>query len=371
MLNIVRLGTITLSVCLFLSGCKNTSKENTNESSSSYNSLPSEQFGTDYNASSESNELGIIDDEKHITREITVECIIEPSETRKIKFDLDIPEAPKPTANNYDFPQVGQYDILDIMPIFFGERAENFALTDDYTGILYHNSIDINDNSLAGFNKETGELYLVDGNAAAMDFSSNNMLKSADEMAIDLNEDEAIALCEIFLDDCGITGYKYDYTLYYGAIQSTFYSICYYYELDSLPAFSCISNGKGFCNLIFFVDNNGIVKVKGNLFDESSFYRKESIDAAKIITPKEAINYVTKQAAIIRCGNENPEFDKYYSNHGEGLLYLPIREMKLGYWFSEDNGIRLSWIFFIGDDVAIEKSASFAIDAISGKVYIN
>ena len=367
MLNIVKLGIIALSICLFLSGCKKAPTNGTNEQSSSHTPMPPEQLWADYTASSGTDDPIFEGDEKHITREITAKCVIEPSETRTIKFDLDIPETPKLTTNNYDFPQGGQYDILDIMSVFFGERAEVFAQPDGE--FLYKNSIDVYDNSLAGLNTATGELYLVDRNAAAMDFSSNNMLKSADEMAIDLNENEAIALCDKFLSDCGITGYKYDYTLYYGAVQSTFYSICYYYELDSLPASSSISNGKGFCNLIFFVDNNGIVKVNGSLFDKSSFNRKESINAAKIITPNDAINYVAKQAAVIRCGNESPEFNKYHSNHGEGLLYLPIREMKLGYWFSKDIGIRLSWIFFIGDNEAIEKSASFAIDAVSGMVY--
>lgn len=105
------------------------------------------------------------------------------------------------------------------------------------------------------------------------------------------------------------------------------------------------------------------------MFDENSFFRQNSIDAAQIISPREAINYVAKQAAVIRAGNQNPEFDKYFSQKGEGLLYLPICEMKLGYWFSKNDGIKLSWIFYIGENGIIDRGAAFAIDALTGKVY--
>lgn len=360
---------ILLSLCLYLSGCKNAPTNDKDKQSSSHNPMPSEQFWADYTASSETNKLIIGDDEKHITREITSKCVIEPSETRTIKFDLDIPETPEFRAFNYDYPKGGQYDVIKIMHVFFGERAKDFVIFEESARDVYHNSINIYDNSLAEYEKEKGELYLVNGDAAAMDFTSNNMLKSADEMQITLTEEEAIALCDKFLNDCGITGYKYDYTFYYGATQSTFYSIRYYYELDSLPTSSPINDGKGFCNITFFVDDNGLAKIKGSLFDNDSFNREQSINSTQIISSKEAISFVEKQAALIRCGNETPEFNKYFSNYGEGLLYLPIREMKLGYWFSENNGIKLAWIFFIGENEAIEKSASFAIDAISGKVY--
>lgn len=365
----MRFFVIVFSLSLYLSGCKNYPMGEKDNQSSSYTPMPPEKLWADYAASSDVNEQIIVNDKKHITHEIKTKCIIEPSETRTIKFDLDIPEIQDFTAFNYDSPKSGQYDIIKIMRVFFGERAKDFAVFEDSDGEVYHNSINIYDNSLAMYKKKTGELYLVNGNAAAMDFSSNNMLKSADEMQIVLTKEEAIALCDKFLNDCGITGYKYDYTYYYGATQSTFYSIRYYYELDSLPTSSSINDGKGFCNITFFVDDSGLAKIKGNLFDESSFNRKQSINSTQIISSKEAISHVEKQAALIRCGNETPEFNKYFSNNGEGLLYLPIREMKLGYWFSEDNGIKLAWIFFIGENEAIEKSASFAIDAISGKVY--
>lgn len=365
----MRLFVIVFSLCLYLNGCKDTSTGDKNIQSSSHTPMQSEKFWADYAASSDANEQIIVNDKKHITHDIKTKCIIEPSEIRTIKIDLDIPETPEFKAFNYDPPKGGQYDVIKIMRVFFGERAEDFAIFEESAGEVYHNSINIYDNSLAVYEKEKGELYLVNGDAAAMDFTSNNMLKSADEMQIALTEEEAIALCDKFLNDCGITGYKYDHTLYYGATQSTFYSIRYYYELDSLPTSSPINDGKGFCNITFFVDGSGLAKIKGNLFDESSFNREQSINSTQIISSKEAISYVEKQAALIRCGNETPEFNKYFSNNGEGLLYLPIREMKLGYWFSENNGINLAWIFFIGENEAIEKSASFAIDAISGKVY--
>lgn len=360
---------ILLSLCLYLSGCKNAPTNDKDKQSSSHTPLPPEKFWADYASSSDSNDWIVENDKKHITHEITAKCVIEPSEIRTIKFELDIPEIEDFTAFNYDPPKGGQYNIIKIMNVFFGERAKDFAIFEESAREVYHNSINIYDNSLAEYEKEKGELYLVNGDAAAMDFTSNNMLKSADEMQITLTEEEAIALCDKFLNDCGITGYKYDYTYYYGATQSTFYSIRYYYELDSMPASSPINNGNGFCNISFFVDDRGLVKIKGNLFDSDSFKREQSIDPAQIITSKEAIDFIDKQAALIRCGNETPEFNKYFSNYGEGLLFLPIREMKLGYWFSENNGIKLAWIFFIGENEAIEKSASFAIDAISGKVY--
>lgn len=368
MKKITRCFILLLSLCLYLSGCKNAPTNGKDEQSSSHTPMPPEQFWADYATSSDAG-IQIIGDKTHITREITAKCIAEPSETRTIKFDLDIPETPQLTAFNYANPKGGQFDIIKIMRVFFGERADDFVIFEESAGEVYHNSTDIYDNSLALYEKENGKLYLVNGDAAAMDFTSNNMLKSADEMQITLTEEEAIALCDKFLNDCGVTGYKYDYTYYYGATQSTFYSIRYYYELDSLPTSSPTSDGKGFGNITFLVDDHGIEKIKGNLFDNDSFNREQNINPTQIISSAEAIGFVEKHAALIRCGNETPKFDKYFSERGEGLLYLPIREMKLGYWFSEKNGINLAWIFFIGEDDAIEKSASFAIDAISGKVY--
>ncbi len=356
-------------ICLYLSGCKNVSHESNIEHHSSYFAASSEQFGTDYKAKFESTAEQYETIENHITRETTVKCVIEPSETRTIKFDLDIPEVCEFTYCNYEFSKVGQYNIGDIVQIFFGERAKDFSAFEDCVIQIYHNSADVYDNSLAELDESKGRLYLVDGDAAALDFSSDNMLKNFDEMMINIAEDEAIAICDKFLNDCGITGYRYDYTLYYGAMQPAFYSIRYYYELDSLPTSSRISNGEGLCNLTFFVDDNGIVKIKGRLFDESSFRGKESISTAQIISPQKAIDYAEEQAAVIRCGNETPEFDKYFSDHGEGLLYLPVCEMRLGYWFSEYEGIKLAWIFYIGDNNVAEKSGAFAIDAVSGKVY--
>lgn len=367
MKNFAKLTLIFILLCVSLSGCKKSPAEVTeNSSTSSHTPMPPEKLWADYTSTGD--ELIIGDDEKHIYREITAKCVIAPSETRTVKFDLDIPEVPEFTAYNRDFQQCGQYELTDIMSVFYGESAKDFAPFED-SAEVYHNSKDASDNSIALFDKGTGKINLVYRDAAAMDFSSANMLKSADEMSLQITEENAISLCEKFLRDCNITGYKYGCTNYYGATQSAFYSICYYYELDSLPASSSISNGYGFCNLIFHVNDNGIAEIKGSLFDENSFSRKESIDAAQIISPREAINFVAKQAAVIRVGNQNPEFDKYFSQKGEGLLYLPICEMKLGYWFSKNDGIKLSWIFFIGENGTIDRGATFAIDALTGKVY--
>ena len=355
-----------ISICISLSGCKKSpSKVTENSSTSSHKPMSPEKLWADYTST---DELIIGDDEKHISREITAKCVIAPSETRTVKFDLDIPEVCDFTAYNRDFQQCGQYELTDIMSVFYGETAKDFAPFED-SAEVYHNSKDASDNSIALFDKGTGKINLVYRDAAAMDFSSANMLKSADEMSLQITEENAISLCEKFLQKCNITGYKYDCTNYYGATQSAFYSICYYYELDSLPASSSISNGYGFCNLIFHVDDNGIVEIKGSLFDDNSFVRKERIDAAQIISPREAINFVAKQAAVIRVGNQNPKFDEFFSRNGEGLLYLPICEMKLGYWFSKNDGIKLSWIFYIGENGTIDRGATFAIDALTGKVY--
>lgn len=369
MKNFAKLTLIFILICVSLSGCKKSAAEVSEKSStSSHTPMPPEKLWADYTSNGDTSGLIIGDDEKHISREITAKCVIAPSETRTVKFDLDIPETPDITAYNHDFPKCGQYELTDIMSVFYGEAAKDFVPFED-TAEVYHNSKDASDNSIALFDKGTGKLYLVYRDAAAMDFSSANMLKSADEMTIDITEDNAISLCEKFLRDCNITGYKYGYTNYYGVAQSAFYSICYYYELDSLPASSSISNGEGFCNLIFHVDDNGIAAIKGSLFDENSFFRQNSIDAAQIISPREAINYVAKQAAVIRAGNQNPIFDEYFSQKGEGLLYLPICEMKFGYWFSKNDGIKLSWIFYIGENGIIDRGAAFAIDALTGKVY--
>ena len=275
--------------------------------------MPPEKLWADYTSNGDTSGLIIGDDEKHISREITAKCVIAPSETRTVKFDLDIPEIPEFTAYNHDFPKCGQYELKDIMSVFYGEAAKDFTPFED-SAEVYHNSKDASDNSIALFDKGTGKINLVYRDAAAMDFSSANMLQSADEMAIDISEENAISLCDKFLRDCNITGYKYGFTSYYGATQSTFYSICYYYELDSLPASSSMSNGYGFCNLIFHVNDNGIAEIKGSLFDENSFSRKESIGAAQIISPREAINFVAKQASVIRAGNHNPEFHRFMRN---------------------------------------------------------
>lgn len=360
---------IFICICLCLSGCEKNSIDSKEEYSSLQSQILSEQLSEDITTKVETNKPIINDNENHITRTIKAKCVIEPSETRTLKFDLDVPATPFLTAHNYNLSVGGQYDIQNVIDNFFGNNAKNFVQFVDSEELIYHNSSDIYDYSLVEYKKESGELYLVKGDAAAMDFTSANMLQYADEMVIDMTEHEAIELCDKFLNNCGITGYKYDYTLYYGATQSTFYLIRYYYELDSLPTSSRISDGKGFCNLTFFVNNSGLVKITGYLFDESSFSRTEPIGTMQIISPQTAIDFAEKQAAVIRCGNENPQFDKYFSNHGEGLLYLPIREMKLGYWFSEYEEIKLAWIFYIGEDSAIEKSGLFAIDAVSGKVY--
>lgn len=369
MKNFAKLTLIFILICVSLSGCKKSPAEvSDNSSTSSHTPMPPEKLWADYTSTADAGELIIGDDEKHISREITAKCVIATSETRTVKFDLDIPEVPDFTAYNHDFQQSGQYELTDIMSVFYGEAAKDFVPFED-SAEVYHNSKDASDNSIALFDKGTGKINLIYRDAAAFDFSSANMLQSADEMTIDITEDKAISLCEKFLQYCNITGYKYGCTNYYGATQSTFYSICYYYELDLLPSSSSISNGQGFCNLIFHVDDNGIAEIKGSLFDESSFSRKERIDAEQIISPREAINYVAKQAAVIRVGNQNPEFDKYFSRKGEGLLYLPICEMKLGYWFSKNDGIKLSWIFYIGENGIIDRGATFAIDALTGKVY--
>ncbi len=340
---------VLIFVCLALSGCKRNSIESNDE-----NSLQqSISNGKD----------------AHVTRSIKSKCVIETSETRVIEFDLNIPEVPLMTAYNYSYLEGGNYDIRDIIGIFFENDEKKFTQYENSEEQIFYNSADIDDNSLVEFNKDSGKLCITKGSAAAMDYSSDNMFQCANEMAIDITEHEAIELCDKFLNDCGITGYTYDYTLYYGSIQSTYYLIRYYYELDFLPASSHISDGKGFCNLSFFVSDDGLVKIAGYLFDNSSFDRTETIDTVQIITPQKAIDCVVEQAAVIRCGNENPIFDKYFSNRGEGLLYLPVREMKLGYWYSESDEIKLAWIFYIGEDNTIEKSGSFAIDAVSGKVY--
>ncbi len=360
---------ISFCLTLALSGCKRYSIESKNEYSLQQSYTQSEHITDNFTTKAEPNKPISSDEDKHITRTIKTKCVIEPSETRVIEFDLNVPEVPLLTAYNYNFLVGGNYDIRDIIGVFFGNDAKNFTQFENSEEQIFHNSADINDYSLAEFNKDTGKLCIVKGDAAAMDYTSENMLQCANEMKIDITEHEAIELCDTFLNDCGITGYTYDYTLYYGATQSTYYLIRYYYELDSLPASSHISDGKGFCNLSFFVSNDGLVKITGYLFDDSSFDRTETIGAEQIISPKEAIDCIAEQAAVLRCGNENPQFNKYFSNRGEGLLYLPVREMKLGYWYSESDGIKLAWIFYIEEDNAIEKSGSFAIDAVSGKVY--
>lgn len=308
-----KLYSILFCISLCLSGCKKATPDSRDTFSPSHTPMPPEKLWADYTSNGDTSGLIIGDDEKHISREITAKCVIAPSETRTVKFDLDIPEIPEFTAYNHDFPKCGQYELKDIMSVFYGEAAKDFTPFED-SAEVYHNSKDASDNSIALFDKGTGKINLVYRDAAAMDFSSANMLQSADEMAIDISEENAISLCDKFLRDCNITGYKYGFTSYYGATQSTFYSICYYYELDSLPASSSMSNGYGFCNLIFHVNDNGIAEIKGSLFDENSFSRKESIGAAQIISPREAINFVAKQASVIRAGNHNPEFHRFMRN---------------------------------------------------------
>lgn len=192
MKNFAKLTLIFILICVSLSGCKKSAAEVSEKSStSSHTPMPPELLWADYTSTADTGELIIGDDEKHISREITAKCVIAPSETRTVKFDLDIPETPDITAYNHDFPKCGQYELTDIMSVFYGEAAKDFALFED-SAEVYHNSKDTSDNSIALFDKGMGKLYLVYRDAAAMDFSSANMLKSADEMTIDITEDNAI-----------------------------------------------------------------------------------------------------------------------------------------------------------------------------------
>lgn len=364
-----KLISIPILICLAVSGCKNTptaidlTKSNRDESSETISHLTREELWADYGGE---NSLSIGENDTHVTAEISANCIIDPLKTRTIKFDLDIPETPDFTAYEYQFHTGGNYEIENLMTVFFGEERMKSIVQFEKDPGAYHGE-SYGDMALAHYIKSTAELQLNEDGAMGRNIFDENKLDSADKMSISITENEAIELCDKFLSDCGITGYKYDYTEYFGAIAENYYNIRYYYQLSDLPSSSWINDEKGFCYLTFNVTDDGITLVIGRLFDEDSFERGEKIDKTQIISPQEALQYVAEQAAVIRCGNYNPYFNKYYAE-GEGLTFLPIREMKLGYWFSEKGGIKLAWIFYIGENGYNEKNATFAVDALSGKV---
>ncbi len=353
---------LLLAVCMAVSGCKRSPNDTT---TSEHTMMSSDMLWADYSPENlGSVVVGENETATHIDRKLTVQCVLEKSEKRTVTFDLDLPEKPVGTAYNYDTIQKSGFDIETILSAFYGERAKYFVPSEEEH--VYLNGSDEKDISVAAFNGRY--LYLTLDDAAALCPLGSNMLQSAGEMDVKYTESEATELCEKFLDDCGITGYKHFYTTYFGAEEEPFYLIRYYYDLNSLPAYSHISDNKGLSYISFYVDNDGLVQVKADLYDENSFQNEKEIDLSTIISPREAIENVEKQAAEIRLGNELPVFDEYFSENGEGLLYVPICKMELGYWFSEGGGYRLAWIFFVGENGNIDNEAIFAIDAITGKL---
>lgn len=357
---------LLLAVCVAVSGCKKSPNDMTSETST-HTAMSPDMLWADYSPeSTDSVVIGENETETHIDRKLTVRCVLEKSEKRTITFDLDLPEKPTGKAYTYDTIKDPNYSFDTILSAFYGERAKDFVPYDGDGEHAYHNGSDGKDNSIAAFKRRY--LYLTLDDAAALCPLGSNMLQSAEEMDIKYSESEAIGLCDKFLDDCGITGYKHFYTTYFGAEEEPFYLIRYYYDLNSLPAHSLISDNKGLSYISFYVDNDGLVQIKANLYDENSFQDEKEIDLSTIISSQEAIESVEKQAAEIRLGNELPIFDEYFSEKGEGLLYVPVCKMELGYWFSEHEGYRLAWVFFIGENGNIDNSATFAIDALTGKL---
>lgn len=348
---------LLIILCFCLSACAN-SLERYSNSSSLDTSIPLESLEDNIDESDDSLSKKM---KKHIVHEITSQCILDKSMTRRIKIDLDLPEVPLGTAFQNIIPKSSEYQIEDIMSIFFGDSVNDFVF--DKTSLTYEQN-----GALASL--VNNDLHISKGRSVELNYLPENCLQSSEKMEINIDENEAISLCDRFLFDCGISGYSYDFTLYYGAIEKPFYLIYYRYEFNNLPCASHISDMKGKSYLSFFVDNEGLAEIRGSLYSDSGFEKPEEIDLSTIISPQDAINYIEKKAAVIRLSNYNPLFDKYYGIK-EGLLYVPICNMKLGYWFSEYDGYKLAWIFSSSEHGINEYGATFGIDAFDGSVLNN
>lgn len=346
---------------LYLSGCAKSPE------------LFSDISSTDAYISTESleasNYIGFIDsssnESTHIGYEIIAHCDLNKSMTRKIKFNLDLPEAPLGTAFQYNYPMKSGYEIENIISVFFGRSVDEFVF--DESSLTYYIATE-QDGALASL--VNNDLLISTGRYAELNYLPNNYLQNFDETEINIDENEAISICEDFLLDCGISGYTYDFTLYYGAIDKPFFLIYFCYQLNNMPCASHISDMQGKSYLTFFVDEEGLAEIRGTLYDNNSFKAPKAIDLSTIISPQDAIHYIEKKAAVIRLSNYNPLFDKYYGNK-EGLLYVPICNMKLGYWFSEYDGYKLAWIFSTAENGINEYGATFGIDALDGSVLNN
>lgn len=175
MSNITKLISILIFICLAISGCKKSSIDISDSQSSSRTPMPPEQLWADYSANLNTNALNLDGNETHVTAEITANCVIDTHKTRTIKFDLDIPETPDFTAYEYKFYKGGEFDIEDIMSIFFGEEhMKNIKPFDDDPNC--YGGVDINDNSIASYYKGTAELYINKGNAQSWNIFDENKL---------------------------------------------------------------------------------------------------------------------------------------------------------------------------------------------------
>lgn len=176
----------------------------------------------------------------------------------------------------------------------------------------------------------------------------DNLLASVSSSAVKLPLDEVISLCDQLVD--AITNpddYTVDYIHAYGTNgRRPYYKIVYKRVLDGMPV-------TGYNDLIFLVDNDGIEKVYGSIFDVQEVKLQEPI-----LSIEAAVSALSNNIAQVSFeAGETQSIGKIT------LEYIVTKNM-MG-----EASIVPAWRFWLGDtedQMNLNRGSILAVDAITG-----
>lgn len=249
-----------------------------------------------------------------------------------------------------------------VLKAFFGERAEKFTI-DSQSGIYVLNPDDItgvySTAAISSINL-TLDTHKNDYNP----FYENRIFDYVN-MKCRYSEEEAIEFCNSFLVNIGLNDYYLNYVQYFGALElNYYYKISYAISIDNFP-----SVAKGNYNeVVFYVDNDGLMYAEGYVFDFSNFVEKEYIEYKNIITAKEAVKILEKNIDNIHIAYESGSPLCNSLDENGGINNISIWEINLGYYLIGTEA-KPCWFFVIGQNADnIDRKAFLAVDIIDGNV---
>lgn len=277
----------------------------------------------------------------------------------KLCIDASVDVAGVTQVSKYNYVLVPVSDKLrqNLFAARFGDRATEFEYDELNNVWTLSNSSSIADYYLyntyypmAGETVPGEESFSLEYRKVDLYPFDDNLLESVSSSTVKLPLDEAISLCDQLVGAIGNPGdYTVDYIHAYGTNgRRPYYKIVYKCVLDGMPV-------TGYNDLIFLVDNDGIEKVCGSIFDVEEVELQEPI-----LSIEGAVSALSNSIAQVSFETEETQ------SIGKITLEYIVTKNMMG-----EASIVPVWRFWLGDtedQMNLNRGKILAVDAVTGEL---